>query len=204
MRPKSFASIFLMMLLAYGTLGWADSITKTDELVLGRIVAEPEGSTELIAEIKMARSWTAHGSETGGDRRGLRSNWKTEAVEDRIVATESKPSALIFSSSTDRFPILVEGGAFAVDESLNVIDAHSHACNRYREMSMPDMCGSWDGKKSGAIHRLLGKIKMFDYEFDSNTDDPLVFKVTGSGYLYLSGTGSVKDLKTGKTYLLKR
>lgn len=60
----------------------------------------------------------------------------------------------------------------------------------------------WDGKKNGAIHTLKGKVQFYRYEFDSEAEDPLVFQVTPSGYKYLKGKGTVKDLETGNTATL--
>lgn len=60
----------------------------------------------------------------------------------------------------------------------------------------------WDGRKEGALHVLIGKIAMFDYEFDSKIDNPLVFKQLKQGYVFQGGAGTVKDLKSGKVYNL--
>ena len=48
----------------------------------------------------------------------------------------------------------------------------------------------------------MGKITMFDYEFDSNNNYPLIFKMTPDGYEYQGGAGRVKDLQTGEIYVL--
>jgi len=75
-------------------------------------------------------------------------------------------------------------GKFQVDKCLNPID------------------GIWDGKKEGAVHTILGKLTMFDYEFDSDEQAPLRFRATKDGYVYLNGKGRVRDLKTGETHVL--
>jgi hypothetical protein len=58
----------------------------------------------------------------------------------------------------------------------------------------------WFGKKEGATHILKGNVVLFDYEFNSNKDNPLTFKITKNGYVYVKGSGTVKDLKANKTY----
>ncbi|MCX5800855.1 MAG: hypothetical protein NTX17_05645 [Candidatus Eisenbacteria bacterium] len=60
--------------------------------------------------------------------------------------------------------------------------------------------GIWDGKKDGAIHTIIGRLTMFDYEFQSDKANPLIFKLTKTGYLYVQGTGTTIDLKTGQKY----
>lgn len=80
---------------------------------------------------------------------------------------------------------LVVSSEFRVDESLNVVGGAINA---------------WDGKKAGAVHTISGKFIMFDYEFNSDESNPLIFKMTSKGYLYLGGAGTVKDLKTGNVY----
>lgn len=73
-------------------------------------------------------------------------------------------------------------GEFLVDKSLN------------------PFIGIWDGKKEGAVHTIKGKLTMFEYEFDSDGNSPLKFKITKDGYVYLEGKGTVIDLKVGKKY----
>jgi hypothetical protein len=73
-------------------------------------------------------------------------------------------------------------GKFLVDKCLNPFD------------------GIWDGKKEGAIHTIIGNLKMFEYEFQSDEASPLVFRLTKSGYEYVEGKGVVIDLKTEKKY----
>jgi ankyrin repeat protein len=73
-------------------------------------------------------------------------------------------------------------GKFLVDKCLNPLS------------------GIWDGKKDGAIHTITGRIRMFDYEFQSDDVTPLMFKLTKKGYLYVEGKGTVTDLKTGLKY----
>jgi hypothetical protein len=76
---------------------------------------------------------------------------------------------------------LVASGQFRVDSSLDVVAGSADA---------------WSGKKEGAIHTISGALTMFDYEFNSDPNDPLVFRMTSKGYQYLRGKGTVKDLKT--------
>jgi hypothetical protein len=63
--------------------------------------------------------------------------------------------------------------------------------------------GQWDGKKEGATHTLKGRLTIYDYEFNSDEQTPLQYKMTKDGYRYVSGSGTVKNLKTGKVYNLK-
>ncbi len=103
------------------------------------------------------------------------------------------PSTTIYFSGFAPFggrreiPVKLERGCFAVDKELNVIPK-----------------GEWQGKRAGAIHKLVGRISMYDYEFESDPDDPLVFKVTKNGYTFLHGIGKIKDTANAKKYRLEK
>lgn len=66
------------------------------------------------------------------------------------------------------------------------------------------LMGIWDCRKEGAVHTIIGNLKMFEYEFQSDEANPLVFKLTKSGYEYVEGKGVVNDLKTGNKYTFPR
>ena len=89
---------------------------------------------------------------------------------------------------------LIEGN-IAVDSTLEIVpQSEQHE----------GPAGKWDGKGEGAVHRIVGKVTMFDYEFDPDPKNPLTFKMTPKGYKHESGSGTVKDKKTGDTYVLKK
>jgi hypothetical protein len=68
------------------------------------------------------------------------------------------------------------------------------------DRTLNPLMGIWDGKKAGAIHKIVGKVVMFDYQFDSDEANPLVFVLTKDGYQYSTGKGTVIDLKSGTKY----
>jgi hypothetical protein len=102
-----------------------------------------------------------------------------EAPREMIIVTNG--SASIISNNQESLAIRNE---ILVDNALSMT-----------------VKGSWNGKKDGAVHMLMGKITMFDYEFDSNSNYPLIFKMTHNGYEYQGGVGRVKDLQTGEIYI---
>lgn len=107
-------------------------------------------------------------------------NFIQESPREMIIVSNGFAKIL----TKDQLPLNI-GGEFFVDNLLNLT-----------------VKGSWDGKKEGAVHMLMGRITMFDYEFVSNSNYPLIFKMTRDGYVYQDGTGRVKDLKTGEVYIL--
>jgi len=80
------------------------------------------------------------------------------------------------------------GGAFDCDGE----------CPLDKNLNPQNNNSEWDGKKNGAIHTILGKVTMYDYEFVSDEKAPLTFKLTKDGYVYFEGKGTVKDLNTGQ------
>lgn len=62
--------------------------------------------------------------------------------------------------------------------------------------------GDFDIFDSGATHHLFGKVKVFGVKFDNPNKDPLVMKVEGDHYVYVSGSGTAtmpdgKQVKLG-------
>jgi hypothetical protein len=62
--------------------------------------------------------------------------------------------------------------------------------------------GDWDGKCVGARHTIIGNLTFYDYEFRSDTNNPLIFMMSDKGYQYIQGKGEVKDLISGKRFVL--
>ncbi len=169
--------------------------TKRGELTLPRIVAESGEKTNLVAEL------------SSGDKSEfcIRCPDSTKIECWKHIHISGEPPILVsgcenatkvslqsFLSTSSGMPrtvscVLIKG-SLPVDSRLNIQSS--------------GLGGEWDGKKEGAIHRLMGKVKLFDYEFDSDPKDPLTFKMTSEGYRYLRGSGIVTDATTGKTFEL--
>lgn len=100
---------------------------------------------------------------------------------------------------------LVADGMFYTKVPTSMGDGGGFRCigKFHVDKHLNPLLGIWDGKKDGAIHTILGKLTMFDYEFLSEEKTPLKFKITKAGYVYLEGKGTVKDLKTGTTRRLE-
>jgi hypothetical protein len=110
----------------------------------------------------------------------IKGNFIQESPKEMIIVSNGFAKIL----TKDQLPLNI-GGEFFVDSLLNLT-----------------VKGRWDGKKEGAVHMLMGRITMFDYEFVSNSNYPLIFKMTRDGYVYQDGAGRIKDLKTGEVYIL--
>lgn len=53
---------------------------------------------------------------------------------------------------------------------------------------------------ANCIHVLYGKVHYYGYEFISDYDSPLVFKITPTGYVYLTGKGIILDKVKGSKW----
>jgi hypothetical protein len=148
------------------------------KLVLKRIKAEEGDGSEVKIMLRTGRF--AKGEIYDMSGKNVKGDFFQEAPREMIIVSNGFANII-----TKEQLSLIIGGEFLVDTSLNMI-----------------MKGSWNGEKVGAVHMLMGKINMFDYEFDSNSNYPLIFKMTHDGYEYQSGEGRVKDLQTGETYVL--
>jgi hypothetical protein len=106
-----------------------------------------------------------------------------------------------FIQEAPREMIIVSNGIarIATTEQLSLIVRGEFLVNNLLNMTIK---GNWDGKKDGAVHMLMGKLSMFDYEFDSDSNYPLIFRMTHDGYEYQAGAGRVKDLQSGEVYIL--
>jgi hypothetical protein len=62
--------------------------------------------------------------------------------------------------------------------------------------------GDWDGKCVGARHTIIGNLTFYDYEFRSDTNNPLIFMMSDMGYQYIQGKGEVKDMISGEKFVL--
>jgi len=154
------------------------SETGENKFILPRIKAEAgdgSGVNVMLRVGKLAKGeiYTISGLHAKG-------NFIQESPREMIIVSNGFAKIL----TKDQLPLNI-GGEFFVDNLLNLT-----------------VKGSWDGKKEGAVHMLMGRITMFDYEFVSNSNYPLIFKLTRDGYVYQDGTGRVKDLKTGEVYIL--
>ena len=169
--------------------------SKPPELVLTRITAEAGESTNIVAEFRTGSySGCQATDEATGDSVAITSSYPADAIIVEGVVSATFVQSLISQREIPGVGSLpdfrkvtyrITSGSFGVDSSL-VFSPHQE--------------GKWDGKKEGAVHRLKGKLKYFGYEFDSNVNNPLTFRVMQSGYAYLHGSGTVKDTENDKVY----
>jgi hypothetical protein len=116
---------------------------------------------------------------------------KTDSQGKNTIAVSNAPCRInVHASGLGAFSlgIIPKAGFFLVNDRLECLDKQFW----------------WDGKYSGAVHILKGKLVYFDYEFNSDPHDPLKFMMQDDGYLRLSGLGTITDLKTRKTYNLTK
>ena len=156
------------------------------KLLLPDIVAETGEAVDLTAELRTAKGalWKGKCPDDSSKSGGAQ---YAPPDKDRIAVlnvTATIPPTVL-DPFRKRRQCLIVSGEFLANESLK---PHQ---------------GEWNGKKEGAAHVLNGKIAMFDYVFDSDPEDPLMFKMTPKGYQYLRGKGRVEHTKTGKSYFLK-
>ena len=54
---------------------------------------------------------------------------------------------------------------------------------------------------NGSLHKIVGRVKMYDDIFESEQDDPMIFQcVYGKGYVYKEGKGKITIGKTGEIF----
>lgn len=168
----------------------------TDSNILGRIAAEPGELFDQRSSPKcslMSMQVSDVPREFSSEIAGF-INWPKDYEPPKpCLYSDDKERIIADGMFYTKVPSSIgEGGAFRgigkflVDKCLNPLD------------------GIWDGKKDGAIHRIIGTLKMFDYEFQSDETSPLVFKLTKNGYLYLEGKGTVADLRTGEKHIFHK
>lgn len=154
---------------------------KGQELILSRITAVAGNRSKVRAKIKVGDSAEGKIYDTAGlsYAQGTFTQKAPKGVKTFIV---TGATAILETDHPQlgKIPLNI-GGEFLVKDSLE-FGANGH----------------WDGNKEGAVHTLLGKLTMFDYEFTSDANSPLTFQLTKDGYIYVDGKGTVKDLKTGK------
>jgi len=172
---KGAVFICLVLLL----LNWV-CFAETDEkkFLLSRIKAEIGDGSQVNVMLRSGRFAKGEIYDTSGlNAKGL---FIQEAPREMIIVSNGFAKIIM----KDQLPLNI-GREFLLDNQLNLT-----------------MKGNWDGKKEGAVHMLMGKITIYGYEFDSNSNYPLIFKMTRDGYVYQDGAGRVRDLKTGEIYVL--
>jgi hypothetical protein len=176
MSVKILVEVIFVLILLLTTICSAEA--SENKFVLQRIKAEEGDGSDIKVMLRTGRF--AKGEIYDMSLKNVKGDFFQEAPREMIIVSNGFASVITKDQES-----LVIGKEFLVDNSLNMA-----------------MKGNWNGKKNGAVHMLMGKITIFDYEFDSNSNYPLVFKITGDGYEYLGGVGRVKDLQTGEIYVL--
>lgn len=152
--------------------------TGENKFTLSRIKSEAGDGRNVNVMLRAGRF--AKGEIYDEREKSVKGDFTQEAPKQMIIVSNG-----IEKIATTGQKFLTVRGEFLVNNLLNLI-----------------VRGSWDGKKDGAVHMLMGKVSMFDYEFDSNSRYPLIFRITHDGYEYQAGVGRVKDLQTGEVYIL--
>ena len=175
MYAKILVRVIFVLVLLLTTVCFAELVE--ERFVLQRIRAEEGDGSDVKVILRTGRF--AKGEIYSMTEKITKGDFIQEAPREMIIV--SNGSASIISNNQES---LVVRNEFLVDNSLSMIAK-----------------GSWNGKKEGAVHMLMGKITMFDYDFDSNSNYPLIFKITHNGYEYQRGVGRVKDLQSGEIYI---
>ncbi len=171
-----FLRVILILILFLTMICFSEA--KEDKFVLQRIKAESGDGSDVKVMLRTGRF--AKGEIYDMTEKNAKKDFIQEAPREMIIVSNGHARL----HSKDQHTLVI-GGEFLVDNSLKMT-----------------VEGSWNGKKNGALHMLMGKITMFDYEFDSNSKYPFIFKITDDGYEYQGGSGRVKDLQTGEVYIL--
>jgi hypothetical protein len=159
--------------------------TEVTSLTLNRIKAVPGDGSDVNIQLKAGIEAKAeiYGIENSPASE-VHGNITLKKDTTNIIIVSGGKCVMLLNSGAGEYHFLIRG-EFLVNDSLRMVGTTQ---------------GKWDGKKEGATHTLIGKINILYYEFNSNTDNPLIFKITSAGYKYIKGKGNVKDLKSGKEY----
>lgn len=152
--------------------------TSENKFALPRIKSEAGDGSNINVMLRAGRF--AKGEIYDETEKSVKGDFIQEAPREMIIVSNGFAKI----TTKDQLSLTVRG-EFLVNNLLNMT-----------------VRGSWDGKKDGAVHMLMGKLSMFDYEFDSSSSHPLIFRMTRDGYEYQGGAGRVKDLQSGEVYVL--
>jgi hypothetical protein len=171
-----FAATALIFLFLLSKLCLAE--TSDNKFTLPRIKSEAGDGSNINVMLRAGRF--AKGEIYDETEKSVKGDFIQEAPRKMIIVS----NGIAKIARADQSSLTVRG-EFLVNNLLNMT-----------------VRGNWDGKKDGAVHMLMGKLSMFDYEFDSNSSHPLIFRMTRDGYEYQGGAGRVKDLQSGEVYVL--
>jgi hypothetical protein len=175
-KIEMFAMTALIFIFLLSKICFAE--TSENKFTLPRINSEAGDGSNVNVMLRAGRF--AKGEIYDETEKSAKGDFIQEEPREMIIVS----NGIAKIATTDRLSLTVRG-EFLVNNSLNLT-----------------VRGNWDGKKEGAVHMLMGKISMFDYEFDSDGSHPLIFRMTHDGYEYQAGAGRVKDLQSGEVYIL--
>jgi hypothetical protein len=175
-KIRSFAVTAMIFIFLLSNICFAE--TNENKFILPRIKSEAGDGSSINVMLRAGRF--AKGEIYDEAEKSVKGDFIQEAPRQMIIVS----NGIAKIATTGQMPLTVRG-EFLVNNLLNLT-----------------VRGNWDGKKDGAVHMLMGKLSMFDYEFDSNSSYPLIFRMTHDGYEYQAGAGRVKDLQTGEVYIL--
>jgi len=175
-KIEIFVETALIFIFLLSKLCFAE--TGENKFALSRIKSEAGDGSNINVMLRAGRF--AKGEIYDETEKSVKGDFIQEAPKEMIIVSNGFAKI----TTKDQLSLTVRG-EFLVNNLLNMT-----------------VRGSWDGKKDGAVHMLMGKLSMFDYEFDSNSSHPLIFRMTRDGYEYQGGAGRVKDLQSGEVYVL--
>jgi hypothetical protein len=175
-KMESCAMTVLIFVFLLSKICLAETIE--NKFTLPRIKSEAGDGSNINVMLRAGRF--AKGEIYDETEKSVKGDFIQEAPREMIIVS----NGIAKISTTDKLSLTVRG-EFLVNNLLDMT-----------------VRGNWDGKKNGAVHMLMGKLSMFDYEFDSNSSYPLIFRMTHNGYEYQAGAGRVKDLQSGEVYIL--
>lgn len=173
------------------------NILNSQSFVLERIIAEQEqasSSKSIILKTQKKSTYHISTKTQNSSASGLQETGFVFSGDNDHIAAKS---FIVAEAATAVIPIMINREAIVCNAEGEIpLDEH------LRPIVDPSVkhLAHWEGEKDGSTHIIIGRMRIFDYEFDSDTNEPLTFKITKNGYFYLKGKGVVYDLETNKLF----
>lgn len=188
---KSILSLAVFLALI-GNSYSGSVINQDGKQIIAGITADREDKnapTEESVTLRAGNGWTT----LFGAGDGKLHKWEVWTDRGSIMVEGAKARVCCLSVGVRQFE--------TVKKCFDLVKGEIHVTDN---LTPPSADTQWNGLREGLMHKLIGKLKILHYEFDSHRETPLVFKVTKEGYQYIEGSGSVKDLNTGEVHVFKK
>lgn len=173
------------------------NILSSQKFLFERIIAgqgQSSSNKSIILKIKKKSTYHVSTKTQNSSASGLQEAGFVFSGDIDYIATKS---FIVAETTTATIPIMIDG---------RIIECNAEGEIPLDEHLRPEVNPSiqhlahWEGEKDGSTHIIVGRIRIFSYEFDSDTNEPLTFKITKNGYFYLNGKGVVYDSETNKLF----